>query len=205
MRDLLSTWSVFLAVVLVIFPVGLSTAAEDTSAGESEHPPGMTAEQMAAWQQASSPGPEHELLAEMAGTWTVKSRFWMAPGSPPMESSGTAERSIIYGGRILVEEFTSEWQGQKFEGRAETGFDRVAGSYWSTWVDSMSTGIMVSSGRCSDNSCEFRGSFNDPMTGGPKTMRMTLRIEGDREIHEAFESKPEGEFKTMELVYTRVK
>lgn len=30
-------------------------------------------------------------------------------------------------------------------------------------------------------------------------------VEGDREIHEAFESRPEGEFKTMELVYTRVR
>jgi len=196
--------SVFPVVVLMIVAACGLAAAQEPEATEAELPPGMSAEAMAAWQKAASPGPEHEILAAMAGDWTFKGTFWMAPDAPSMESSGTAERKMIFGGRILVEKVKSEWQGESFEGLAMTGFDNVSGSYWGTWADSMGTGIMVSSGTCAEGSCEFSGTYNDPMTGGSKTVRMTLTTEGNREVHQSFEPGPEGEFMSMEVVYTRV-
>lgn len=192
-----------LGVSILMLAAHGAVSAQEPQEGDAAA--GMTAEMMAAWEQAASPGPEHEFLATMAGSWTLKGTFWMAPGAPPMESEGSSERTMIFDGRVLLEKMRSEWQGEPVEGMAMTGFDNVAGSYWGTWVDNMGTGLMVSSGTCSENSCEFTGTYNDPMIGGPKTVRMTMVTEGDREVHEMFEPGPDGEFKSMRLVYTRAK
>jgi hypothetical protein len=198
------TASAIATAFVMILVAGGVFAASEQAADQAELPPGMTAEDMAKWQKASSPGPEHEMLAEMAGSWTFKGTFWMAPDAPPMESTGTAERKMILGGRVLVEKVKSEFQGEPFEGQSMTGFDNVAGQYWGTWVDNMGTGIMLSTGSCTEERCEFTASYNDPMLGGSKKVRMTMTSDGDVETHQTFEPGPDGEFKSMELVYTRV-
>ena len=38
--------------------------------------------------------------------------------------------------------------GMPFTGHGMRGYDNVSGKYWSTWNDSMSTGMMVSEGTC---------------------------------------------------------
>lgn len=178
--------------------------AEAEMAGDQELPPGMSAEDMAAWEKATSPGPEHAHLAEMAGDWTFEGTFWMAPGAPPMTTTGTAARKMIMDGRVLLEKVETEWQGQAFEGLSMTGFDNVSGAYWGTWFDNMSTGLMTTTGSCADDRCEFTGSFNDPMSGRSKSVRMTMTMKDGKEIHASYEPGPDGgEFKSMELVYTR--
>lgn len=204
MTRAMTIWRVVAVVAFVVLASGGTAIAQETPA-DAELPPGMSAEDMAAWMQASTPGPEHQMLSAMAGSWTFEGTSWMGPEVPPMQFTGTAERRMIYGGRILVEEVTSAWMGETFEGSGMTGFDNVSGIYWSTWVDSMSTGIMLAHGSCADGVCDFSGTYNDPVTGGPKKTRMTLTVDGDREVHEAFEQRPEGEFKSMEMVYTRKK
>jgi hypothetical protein len=191
-------------VVLVVAAACGPLAAQEVEVDQPEIPAGMTAEEMAAWEAAITPGPEHEVLAEMAGSWTFKGTFWMAPGAPPMEASGTAERKMILDGRVLVEKVHSEWMGEAFEGIAMTGYDNVAGSYWGTWVDNMSTGVMLSTGSCSDGSCEFEGTYSDPLSGGSKTSRTTMTAQAEREVHETFEPGPDGEFRSARMVYTRV-
>jgi len=191
--------------VMVIMAIGASVPAQEAEGMENDLPPGMTAEDMATWQQAITPGPEHARLAAMAGSWTFQGTFWMAPDAPPMESTGTAERTMILGGRVLVEKVKSEFQGEAFEGIAMTGFDNVSGTYWGTWADNMSTGLMVSTGTCTDGGCEFTGTYNDPIIGGAKIVRVVMTAEPDREVHQSFEQGPAGEFMAMQLVYTRTK
>jgi hypothetical protein len=197
-----------LLVVALAVPLAMAgsekAATEKVEAQAEELPPGMTAEDMAKWQQATSPGPEHARLAEMAGSYTFDGTFWMAPDAPPMTITGTAERTMDFDGRVLVEKVKSEWQGEAFEGLSMTGYDNVAKAYWGSWVDNMSTGMMTSAGTCSEDSCEFTGTFHDPMTGEPKTVRMTMTHADGKEIHASYEPGPDGkEFKSMELVYTR--
>ena len=51
--------------------------------------------------------------------------------------------------------------GTPFTGHGMTGYDNVTGKYWSTWTDSMSTGIMVSEGSCdAEGVCTFIGWTN---------------------------------------------
>ncbi len=186
---------------------GLALAA---AAGAQEGAePRMTPEQMAmmeAYQKAGTPGPQHEAMAAGAGTWDVVARSWMEPGGPPVEEAGTATRSMILGGRVLVEEFQGAMMGQPFTGYGLHGYDNVSGKYWSTWSDSMSTGLMVSEGSCDEaGNCEFTGSWNDPVAKGPVQARMVLRkVSPTVEQFEMYGPGPDGkEMKMMELTYTK--
>ena len=204
MTRAVTSWRACVVVAFAVLASWGAASAQEAPA-DAELPPGMSAEDMAAWMRAATPGPEHEGLAAMAGSWTFSGTAWMGPEMAPSHFTGTAERRMIFGGRILVEEVTSEWMGETFEGTAMTGFDNVSGNYWSTWVDSMSTGIMLAHGSCAEGACDFSGTYNDPITGSPKKNRMTLTLAADREVHEAFEHGPEGEFKSMELIDSRKK
>lgn len=161
---------------------------------------------MAAWEKAVTPGPQHAQLAASAGTWDVASTWWTQPGAPPEQTTGTAERSMILGGRVLVEKFKGSMMGQPFEGMGTTGYDNVSRKWWGTWMDTMGTGMMTTAGTCEGARCEFVGTFNDPMTGGPQTMRIVAEHGAERETTVLYGHGPDGkEAKLGELVYTRRK
>jgi len=109
-------------------------------------------------------------------------------------------------GRVLMEEITSSMMGIPFTGQAMMGYDNVTGKYWSTWTDSMSTGLMVSEGTCdAQQVCSFAGSWNDPITKGPVTMRITTRWTSPTiQIFEMYGPGKDGkEIKMMEMTYTK--
>jgi hypothetical protein len=184
----------------------LTGAALAQQGGEQ---PQMTPEQkaeMEAYQKAGAPGEPHKTMAATAGTYTIKTKSWSEPGGPAMEESGTATRTMTLDGRVLVEEISSTMMGTPFVGRGMQGYDNVSGKYWSTWNDSMSTGIMVSQGKCdAKNNCTFTGSWNDPIKKGPVTARMTTRwTSPTTEIFEMYGPGKDGkEMKMMEITYTK--
>ncbi len=96
--------------------------------------------------------------------------------------------------------------GMPFTVHGMMGFDNVSGKYRSIWTDSMSTGIMVSEGSCEDDvHCSFSGSYNDPITKGPKTMRMTSHwTSPTTQVFAMYGAGRDGrERKMMELTYSR--
>ncbi|MBZ0114440.1 MAG: DUF1579 domain-containing protein [Thermoanaerobaculia bacterium] len=171
--------------------------------------PDMTPEQMAemeAYMTAGTPGEAHEALAMTAGSYELTVRSWNDPAGEPMESSGTATRTMALDGRVLVEDVSSSMMGMPYTGHGMTGYDNVTGKYWSTWNDSMSTSIMVSEGTCDDDHvCTFTGSWNDPITGGLITSRMTSRWTSETtELFEMFGPGKDGEeVKMMEIEYRK--
>jgi hypothetical protein len=171
--------------------------------------PEMTPEQkaeMEAYMKAGTPGAPHQAMAATVGTYEVKAKSWDAPGKPPREEMGTATRTMALDGRVLVEEFKGTMMGMPFTGHGMRGYDNVTGKYWSTWTDSMSTGIMVSEGTCdAKETCSFTGSWNDPIKKGPVKARMTSRwASPTSEVFEMYGPGRDGkEFKMMELTYTK--
>ena len=81
----------------------------------------------------SSPGPEHEALKKLEGTWNAKIKM----GED--ESAGTMTYKMECGGLWLTSDFRGEFGGQKFQGRGVDGYDQEKKKYVSVWVDSMST------------------------------------------------------------------
>ena len=190
-----------LAVVMLF---GLPALAQ-----EGKGTPEMTPEQkaeMEAYMKAGTPGEPHKRLAATVGTYDLRIKSWSEPGGPPTEEKGTATRTMLFDGRVLVEDVSSTMMGTPFTGRAMTGYDNVSGTYWSVWTDSMSTGIMVSEGTCDAKKvCTYTGSWNDPVKKGPVKARMTSRwASPTTEVFEMYGPGKDGkEMKMMEMTYTR--
>jgi hypothetical protein len=178
-------------------------------AGEGEGKPKLTAAQQAemeAYEKAGAPGAPHAALAATAGEYDLTTKSWQEPGGEPMVEAGKATRRMILEGRVLVEAVDATMMGQPFKGHAMMGYDNVSGEYWSTWMDSMSTGLMVSRGSCdAAGTCTFTGSWNDPVKKGPVTARMTTRwTTATTQVFEMFGPGRDGkEMKMMEIVYRK--
>ena len=169
----------------------------------------MTPEQQAemqAWIDAGTPGAEHAQLAKTVGEYDLEITSWHSPDAPPSMEKGTATRSMALDGRVLVEQTRATMMGQPFSGHGMHGYDNVTGKHWSTWNDSMSTGLMVSEGTCdAQGTCTFTGSWHDPVKKTEVTSRMTSRwTSPSEEVFEMYAPGPDGkEMKMMQITYTR--
>jgi hypothetical protein len=162
---------------------------------------------MEAMMKAMTPGEPHKLLNNMVGTFDAKVSSWMQPGAPPMVSTGTSVNTWILGGRFVEQKFSGSFMGQPFNGLGYTGYDNVKKEDWGSWMDSMSTGVMVSTGSTSDNgkTWKFTASMPDPMTGkdAPMEERVTV-TDKDHHMFEMWSPGPDGKmYKMMEISYTR--
>lgn len=168
----------------------------------------MQKAQMEAWMKASTPGDAHKKLDGMVGNWNVTVKAWMAPGAPPMESTGTAVNSWVLGGRWMEEKFTGTFMGMPFNGIGYTGYDNIKKQYVGTWMDNMSTAVMVSSGKgSSGNTYEFTSTMDDAMTGKPATItEKVVFTDADHHTMEMWAPGPDGRnYKSMEIAYSRKK
>lgn len=194
--------SVLSLALACLLPAASATAQDDKA-------PPMTPEMkamMEAFQKAGTPGAEHRQLATLAGTYDLTVKSWHAPDTPPTVDKGTATRRMILGDRVLVEEVSSQMMGQPFTGQGLHGFDNVTGKHWSTWNDSMSTGLMVSEGTCDASmACTYTGTYHDPVSKKPVTSRMTTRwSDKSTEVFEMYAPGPDGkEAKMMEITYKK--
>ncbi len=130
-----------------------------------------------------------------------------SPGAPPQKSTATAEFKPLLGGRYMQQEVHGDMGGQPFEGMGIEGFDNASKERWGMWVDSMSTGSMMTRGKCAAGAktCTLTGSMIDPITGKPSAVREVLTRNGDNSFtFDMHGPDPNGkEFHTMQIVYTR--
>lgn len=195
----------FLAALALFFT--LPAAAEEKSEGRSGMP---SPEMMQKAMELGKPAEAHERLDAVAGTFTYVGTMWMAPGGEPAVSSGTAVNRWVNGGRHLRQDVRSQFMGRAFEGTGYIGHDNLRGEYESIWMDNMSTGIMKSAGTYDPaaRTIRFSGTFSCPMTGEKERwFRTELKIvSANRHTYTSYDKDPDGkEFKSLELVYTRVK
>lgn len=191
----------FCSTVLAHEPAASSTAGQPEMSAEDKA-------MMAAWEAASTPGQHHEYLAQTVGTWDVAVSSWMAPDQPVMTSTGTSENKMIFDGRYLEQRFTGSFMGMPFQGQGLTGYDNVKKEYVGSWIDSMSTTMLISTGKAKDGGkvMTFDGECSDPMTGKSAKYHQVLTITSpDRHTFEMWSKDPKSgkDFKAMELVYTR--
>ena len=184
---------------------GVKLFAEDPKPAT---PPGQMdqAAMMKAWEAYATPGTEHAELAKSVGEWDAKVED-LTPGMGNEVSMGTAKSTMIMGGRFLQEEFKGTMMGMPFEGMALTGYDNQQKQYFSTWIDSMGTGIMVSQGKMAGNKMEMSGTMTCPMHDKPGTCKSTIDFESpDKHVMNMTMSAPDGSpMGVMRITYTRKK
>jgi hypothetical protein len=164
---------------------------------------------MKAMMDYATPGPAQKAMQGMVGTWTASVKSYMDPTKPPVESTGTSTYSSLMDGRYLQENVESTFMGQPFHGHGIYGYDNALKKYVSTWVDSMGTGIMYSTGTSTDGgkTITYTGKATDPMTGKEQSYRSTMHMVTNDQYHfEMFGPGPDGkEAKMMEITYNRKK
>ena len=161
---------------------------------------------MDTYKKLAIPGEPHKQLASLAGSWTTKTKSWMEPDKPPMETTGTCEDKALLDGRFLQQECTGEMMGQPYTGIGVHGYDNLTKKYVTTWMDSMGTGIFVMDGTASADgkTITLHGSHPDPMGGVMKHRAVWKLVDANTQTFEMYHKGKDGkEMKMMEITYTR--
>ena len=191
-----------------------TTTTSSTSSATGAQP--SEAEMMQMMMEMGKLNENHKLLAELVGDWTYTVKMWMAPGAPPSESKGTATRKAEMGGRYFIAHVSGKFQmpgpdgkmqDVDFKGMAVEGYDNAKKKFVSSWIDSLSTGIMLAEGTYDPATKTFTYHADYHMAPGVITkVRETVKItDKDHHVMEWFEERGGQEVKTMEIAYTRKK
>ena len=180
------------------------------AADQPQKKPAMPPDQKAAMEamaRAATPGEPHKALASFVGKWDASIKTWMQPGAPPTESKGTATNTAILGGRFIQQSYDGQFMGQPFSGLGFWGYDNVKKQYVSSWMDTMTTGVMTMVGTHEGNAYAFKGSVADPATGKDTPMEEKWTVKDkDHHTFEMWGPGPDGKMvKMMEIAYTRKK
>jgi hypothetical protein len=152
-----------------------------------------------------TPGPEHAVLKDAAGTWDATVESFAAPGQPPMLAKGI-ETGTMVGGFWLVSDFKSEVMGQPFLGRSTLGYDPVKKKYVSTWIDSMTPSLSVGESDYDPATKTFTGWMDGIDHRGRPTRFKSVTVFKDPATRIATMSMkgPDGkEMTVMRITYTR--
>jgi hypothetical protein len=157
---------------------------------------------------ADKPGPIHKEMARRAGEYETVAKFWMKPGTDPVESKGSAKITSVIDGHFLLEESTGTQFGQPIKGLRLTGYNNLTKQYEATWTYTMATGMMHMTGASKDDgkTIEWIASFMDDKAAKQTLYVTTRNIDDDHFVVELVAKTPEGtKGPTLETTYIRKK
>jgi hypothetical protein len=164
---------------------------------------------MEAWQKAMTPGDGQKKLEPLVGTFDAKVRTWMDPSKPPDDTVGTSVNNWVLGDRYVQMKYEGVFLGETFNGIGYVGYDNVSKKYQGSWMDTASTGMMLSNGTMdgAGKVITMKATTSDPATGKATTSDEKITIaDADHHTLELWGKTPDGKnFKMMEIQYTRKK
>ena len=167
---------------------------------------GMSPEQQA-WMEYMTPGEQHKLISKATGNWKYTSIFWVAPGTEPNVSEGTASAEMIMGGRYLQTKLSGTAWGMPMFGSSLEGFDNTTKEFLYLWIDNMGTGFALAKGKYDEENKQivYTGSMTDPLTKKEMFYKQYNKFLDDNNLqYTMFMQMPDGsEFKSMEVNLTR--
>jgi hypothetical protein len=164
---------------------------------------------MEAMMKAGTPGAAHKALESKIGKWTTKAKFYM-PGAPaPMEMEFKSEARWIMDGRFVQETVTGDFMGAPFMGTGTWGYDNIKKKYVNTWMDNMSTSIMIAEGTydAATKTFSYMGECPDmTATKYVKCRSTDTMTDADHGTAKSWMIGPDGkEALTFEMTYPRAK
>jgi hypothetical protein len=176
------------------------------------------ADMMKQMMELSKMNENHKLLSSLDGDWNYNIKFWMNPdpNAKPQESTGTAIRKSIMGGRYSTMDVSGKMQmpGEDgkmkdvmFKGMGIEGYDNVKKKFVASWIDNMGTGIEFSEGTYDPATKSFTyTSEMEPMPGMKTSVREVIKVtDANHMMLEWYENQGGQEKKTMEINYTKKK
>jgi hypothetical protein len=172
--------------------------------------PQMSKEQKAmmdAYQRMGEVRAEHKQLDTFIGEWKATTTMWMDPKAPPQKTEGKTHVESKFGGRYIELHHESKYEGQPFNGEGLMGFDNLKGKFFSTWIDSMSTGMWLAWGTydAASKTYTFHGSMDDPMAPGTqfKVREVIHVVDPSHYTFEWYETHKGKEGKTLQIDYVK--
>jgi hypothetical protein len=150
------------------------------------------------------PGPEHELLKKMEGTWTASMKMADAPEALP----AVATYKMDLGGLWLTSEFKMDTPVLKFQGRGLDTYDPKTKKYVGVWVDSMSTSPMQFEGTydAATKTTTSTGTGVGPDGKPEKFKTVTKHTDNDHQTFQMFMVGADGKDNlAFTIEYTRKK
>ncbi len=194
----------------VVGAAGTVLGQEQKAGTEKKAQPGMD-EMMKKWQEISTPGAQHKVLEDLAGSWDTETKTWMnGPQSQPAVTRGSAECKMILGGRFLQQDMLGEMMGMPMKGIGLNGFDNFRKTYVGIWIDDTGTAIYTMEGTMdkAGKTITYWGKMDDPMTGTKdnKVKYTDTIVDKDKHIFRIYDVSTAGEKDpTSEITYTRKK
>jgi len=147
----------------------------------------------------------HAQLATLSGHWTVRQSMWIDPNAPPVIDHGTAVYAMVLGGRHLRQDLRVA-SSKPFEGLGFIGYDDATGKYYSSWMDTNFSGMILARGDYDAAKRTYTFTGEMPSKGGaPVPVREVMRIgDSDHFVYEYYESRAGKEALAVRLQYTRV-
>jgi len=162
-----------------------------------------------AWEEYATPGFAHKMMADEEGDWDVTMTFWTNPDALPEAYTSTAKVRMVLGGHYQETYYSGTMMGMPFEGKSTLAFNNKSGEYTSTWIDNMSTGMMITKGHYDEpvKAINLTGTMVDPITGKDIGIRevYTFADANTRKLETYDTKKGEKEFKSMEIILKRKK
>ncbi len=150
-------------------------------------------------QEPPKPGPEHEVLNKLVGTWDTT----MKAGG--MEFKGTVTYKMELGGLWLASSLESDLGGQKFSGRGFDTYDTTKKKYVGVWLDSMSTGPITMEGTYDKATKTMTMSGEGPGMGGKPTKYKSVSTMTDDDTLTMRMYMGDGKDPAFEIIYKRKK
>lgn len=190
-----------LASLCIVLGASMATA-KDNKMEKPIDPQAM----MDVYTKLAVPGEQHKQLASLAGSWTTKTKEWMEPNKPPVESTGSAEMKVLLDGRFLQQELTGQMMGQPFSGIELIAYDNLLKRYVTTWMSTMGTGIFMMEGTPSADgkTITLKGQHPEPGGGYMEHRAIWKIVDNNTQTFDMWGTHHGGkESKMMEITYTR--
>ena len=201
--------SIFLCCTLgVAMTVASAVCAEDAKKPVDPKKPGPAADAAAtapSMPPLPVPGPEHALLKNDVGVWDATVEMM---GPQPMTSKGTETNTLMGNGLWLITDFKGDMMNTPFHGHGTSGWDPGKKKYVGTWVDTMSTGLMIFEGTYDPATKSMTSWMEGPdMTGKVTKMKtVTEWPSADKRVFTMYGPGPDGkEAPGMRITYMRRK
>ncbi len=150
-------------------------------------------------QEPPKPGPEHEMLKKLEGSWDLTMKFG------GMETKGNVVYKMELGGLWLHGALESELFGTKFQGKSLDTYDAAKKKYIGIWIDSMGTQPMLMEGSYDKDKKTLTMSGDGPgMDGKPTKYKSVTTFTDDNTTNFAM-YVGDGKEPAFTIVYKRKK
>ena len=152
-------------------------------------------------QSFPKPGPEHQALKKLEGTWDV---VMTMPGN--IKAKGKMNSKMECGGLWLMRDIETKFRGLTMRSKILDGYDPVKRKHISVQFDSMSTVPMILEGEYDEANTTLTqtGEARD-FDGSPEKVKSVLKqIDDDHQTVEVFRIYPDGkEAKHLTIEFAR--